>query len=144
MFPKYQLWIKWLHLIRKFTTCLVLVYITNLILYSNQNHMNFTIGTLVYSVEMIPGWLVISLECTDICSWEKQFFPQCLLSNSTLCHWSKSSQKYYNIFKIINLGRRSMFYWNYFSLLFGFLVLQKVKNQERKRFSNITEWQRSP
>ena len=47
---------------------MVPVYITNLILYSNQNYMNFTIGTLVYSVEMIPGWLGISLECTDICA----------------------------------------------------------------------------
>ena len=28
--------------------------------YSNQNHMSFTIGTLDYSVEIIPGWLVIS------------------------------------------------------------------------------------
>ena len=33
--------------------------------------MNFSIGTLVYSVEMIPGCLVISLECTDICALEK-------------------------------------------------------------------------
>ena len=30
--------------------------------------MNFTIGTLVYSVAMIPGRLAISLECTDICA----------------------------------------------------------------------------
>ena len=41
-------------------------YITKLILYSNQNHMSFTIGTLDYSVEMVPGWLGISLECTEI------------------------------------------------------------------------------
>ena len=30
-------------------------------IYSNQNHMSFTIGTLLYLVEMIPQWLVISL-----------------------------------------------------------------------------------
>ena len=29
---------------------------------------DFTIGTLDYSVELIPGWLVISLECTEICA----------------------------------------------------------------------------
>ena len=33
--------------------------------------MNFTIGTLVYSVEMIPGCLVISLEFTVTCAREK-------------------------------------------------------------------------
>ena len=43
------------------------IYHKHHILYSNQNHTSFTIGTLDYSVEMIPGWLVISLECTDIC-----------------------------------------------------------------------------
>ena len=40
------------------------IYITNLILYSNQNNINFTIGTLVYSVAMIPGCTVIYFECT--------------------------------------------------------------------------------
>ena len=31
------------------------IYITNLMIYSNQDHMSFTIDTLVYSVSMIPG-----------------------------------------------------------------------------------------
>ena len=52
----------------QYITYLVLEYITNLILYSNQNHMSFTIETLDCSVEMISGWLVISLECTYICA----------------------------------------------------------------------------
>ena len=43
-------------------------YFTNLILYSNQNHMIFTIVTLDYSVVMITEWLVISLECTEVCA----------------------------------------------------------------------------
>ena len=38
----------------QYITYLVLEYITNLILYSNQNLMNFTIGTLVYHVVMLP------------------------------------------------------------------------------------------
>ena len=50
----------------QYITYLVLLYITKLILYSNKNHMNFKIGTLVYLAEMIPGWLDISLECTEI------------------------------------------------------------------------------
>ena len=33
-----------------------------------KNLMSFTIGTLDYSVEMIPVWLGISLECTYICA----------------------------------------------------------------------------
>ena len=40
--------------------------------------MIFTIGTLDYSVEMIPVWLVISLECTAICAREKHFLPKFL------------------------------------------------------------------
>ena len=44
----------------------VLAYITNLILYYNQIFVNFTIETLVYSVEMILGWMAISLEFTEI------------------------------------------------------------------------------
>ena len=75
MLTKPQLWIRWLQLIWQYTNCLVLVYITNLILYSNQNNMNFTIGTLVYSMEMIRGWLLISLEYTDNCAWENNFSP---------------------------------------------------------------------
>ena len=47
---------------------LFLEYIKNLIIYSNQNHMIFAIGILIYSVAMIPGWMVISLECTEICA----------------------------------------------------------------------------
>ena len=35
--------------------------------------MNFKIGTLVYSVSMIPGLMVISLECTDKCARERKF-----------------------------------------------------------------------
>ena len=31
-----------------------------------SNHMDFTIGTLVYSVAIIPEWVVISLKCKDI------------------------------------------------------------------------------
>ena len=50
MFPKYQLSIILLQLISQYITCLALEYITNLILYSNQNNMSFTIGTLDYSV----------------------------------------------------------------------------------------------
>ena len=86
MFPKSHLWIRWLHLIMQYTTYFIMVYITNLIIYSNQNHINFTIGTLVYSVAMIQGWLVIVLEFTEICAWEKHFLPRFLLLNSTLCH----------------------------------------------------------
>ena len=76
MFPKSQLSIRTLQLISKYLTYLVLEYITNLILYSNQKNMSFTIGTLDYSVEMIPGWLVISLKFTEICAWEKHLLPQ--------------------------------------------------------------------
>ena len=47
---------------------LVLEYTTNLILYSNLNHMSFITGTLDNSVAMIPEWLDILLECTDICA----------------------------------------------------------------------------
>ena len=63
MFPKSQFWNRLLQLIRQYTTYLVQVYTTNLIIYSNHNVMNFTIVTLVYSVAMIPVWMVISLEC---------------------------------------------------------------------------------
>ena len=93
MFPKSQLWIRCLQLIRQYTTYLVLAYITNIILYLNQNKMDFTIGTLVCSVSMIPGWMVIIMECTDIFAWEKHFSPQFLLLNSTLFHWTKNSPK---------------------------------------------------
>ena len=34
----------------------------------------------------IPKWLVISLECTDICALEKNFLPHFLQLNSTLFH----------------------------------------------------------
>ena len=33
-----------------------------------SKNISFTIETLVYSAEMIPEWLVISLECTEICA----------------------------------------------------------------------------
>ena len=72
-FPKPQLWIRWLQIIRKYITYLVLAYITNLIIYLNQNHMSFTIETLDYSVAMIPEWLIFSLECTEICALENDF-----------------------------------------------------------------------
>ena len=90
IFPKSQLWIRWLQVIRQYITYLVLAYITNLILYSNKNHMSFTIGTLDYSVAMIPEWMVILLECTYICALEKHFLPQFLLLNSTLWHWTQN------------------------------------------------------
>ena len=93
MFLKSYLWIIRLKLIRQYKNYLFLVYITNLILYSGQNNMNFTIGKLVYSVEMIPWWLVISLEFTDICAWEKHFLTQFLLLNSALCHWTQNFRK---------------------------------------------------
>ena len=70
-FSKPQLWIRRLHLIRQYTTYLVLVYTTKLIIYSNQKYMNFTMGALVYSVEMIPGWMVLSLEYTETCKLRK-------------------------------------------------------------------------
>ena len=54
-----------LHLIIQYKTYLVMAYTTNLILYSNINHMNFTKVTLVYSVAKISGWIDISSECTD-------------------------------------------------------------------------------
>ena len=34
-----------------------------------------------------------------------------------------------------------MWFWNYFPLVFGFFVYKKVTNQERTRFSTMTEWQ---
>ena len=111
MFPKFQLWIRWLQIIRQYTNYLVLAYITDLVIYSNQDHMSFTIGILVYLVSMIPEWLVVSLECTGICAWEKHFLPHFLHMNSTLCHWTQNSPKYYHTFRIINLGRGSMCYW---------------------------------
>ena len=86
MFPKSQFWIRWLQIIKQYTTYLVLVYITNLILYSNPNNVNFKIVRMVYSVAMLQGWLVISLECTETRAWEKHFLPHFLLLNSTLCH----------------------------------------------------------
>ena len=93
MFPKYQLSIRWFQLIRQYITCLAPEYITNLILYSNQNHINFTIGTLDYSVVMIPGWMVISLECTEICVCENNFLPHFLQLNSTLWKLTKNFPK---------------------------------------------------
>ena len=93
MSPKSQLWIRWLQLIGQYTNYLVLGYITNLILYSNQNHMNFTIGTLVYSAAIITEWMFVSLECTEICAWENHFLPHFLQLNSTLCHWTQKSPK---------------------------------------------------
>ena len=38
--------------------------------------MSFKIGSLNYSVEMIPGWLVISLECTEICASRKSLIAK--------------------------------------------------------------------
>ena len=144
MFPKSQLSIRWFQIIRQYITCLALEYITNLIIYSNQNNMGFTIGTLDYSVGMIPGWLVISLECTYICAWEKHLLPKFLLINSTLCQWTQNSPNQYHIFRILNLGRRYMRVWNYFSLIFGLFVSQIVTKEERTMFSTMPEWQRSP
>ena len=72
----------------------------------------FAMGTLIYSVAMIPGWLFISLECTEICALERNFLPRFLLLNSTLCHWTKNSPKYYHTFRIINIGSGSMCFWN--------------------------------
>ena len=86
MFQKSQLWTRWLNPTRQYSTYLVLEYITNLILYSNQNHMSSTIVTLVYLVATIPEWLFISFEWTDFCTWEKHFLPQFFLLNSTLFH----------------------------------------------------------
>ena len=144
MFSKYQLSIRWLQLVRQYITCLDLEYITNLILYSNQNHMSFTIGTLDYSVEMIPGWLGISLECTDICAQEKHFLPQFLQLNSALWHWTQNFPKYYHTFRIRKLGRGSMFYWKYYFLAFVPFDLQAATKQEWTRYSIIPEWQRYP
>ena len=93
MFPKYQLWIRWLQIIRQYTTYLVLAYITKLVIYSNKNHTSFTIGKLDYSVEMTPEGLVISLECAGICAWENNFLPQFLQLNTTLCHWNQNFTK---------------------------------------------------
>ena len=93
MFPKSQLRIRWLEIIRQYITYLVLEYTTNLILYSNPNHMSFITGTLDYSVEMIPEWLDILLECTEICAWEKQFLPEFLQLNSTLWHLTQNFPK---------------------------------------------------
>ena len=84
MLPKYQLWIRRLQIMRKCTIYLVLAYITNLILYSNQNIMNFTTGTLVYSVAMKPRRLVVLLEYTETRALKKHFLTQFLLMNSSV------------------------------------------------------------
>ena len=68
IFTESQLQIRRLQIIRQYTNYLVLKYITNRIIYTNQNHTNIKIGTLVYSVAMISVWLVISLKGTDIFS----------------------------------------------------------------------------
>ena len=140
MFLKSQLWIRWLHLIRKYITYLVLAYITNLILYSNQNHMSFTIRTLDYSVAMIPEWLVISLECTDICALERHFLPQSLRMNSTLCQLNQNFPKWYHTFRIIKFGRVSMCYWKLVFLVFGLFVLKIATKQECTSYSNMPKW----
>ena len=51
-----------------YSTYSVLAYINNFILFPNKNCMDFTTGTLVYLVEIIPGLLVISLGCTETCA----------------------------------------------------------------------------
>ena len=142
MFPKSHVSIRWLQLIRKYITYLVLEYITSLILYSNQNHMIFTIGTLDYSVEMIPGWLVISLECTYICSWEKHFLPKFLQLNSTLWHLTQNFSKVVSYIQDKKLGRGSISYWKYYFLVFVSLFFQIATNQEWTSYSIIPEWQR--
>ena len=117
MLPKSQLLIRWLHIMRQYTTYLVLSYITNLIIYSNQHHMNLKRRTLVYLVSMIPVWLFILLELTEICAWEKHFLPQFLLLNSTLCYSIQNFTKYYNIFRMINLGGDLYYFENNFPFL---------------------------
>ena len=93
MFPKSQLWVRWLQPISQYITYLVLAYIMNLILYSNQNHISFTIVTLDYSVAMILEWLVISFESTEIFVLEKHFLPQFFKLNSKLWHWTQNFPK---------------------------------------------------
>ena len=57
-FPKSQLWIRWLRLIRQYTTYLFLAYITNLIIYSNYHNTNFIIGDWFIQCQWYQGgWL---------------------------------------------------------------------------------------
>ena len=144
IFPKHQLQIRRLQLIMKYKTYLVLEYIPNLILYSSQNRMNFTIGKLVYSAELIPLWLLISLERTETCAWEKHFLPQFLLQNSTLWNSTKKNSKVVSYIQDNASWERIYIPLKSILPCLSSLGLADSKNQVRTRFSTIPELQRYP
>ena len=92
MFPKYQLWIRWLQLIRRYTNLFGsgVYHKPHYILKSESYEFhNSNIGLFSGNYTRMSGYFIVM----HMCAWEKHFLPQFLLLNSTLRHLTQNSPK---------------------------------------------------